>query len=271
MSSNSVAPMNNSPQSSVNTSTKIIVAHYHLFKNAGTSVDVVLAKNFGAAWRKIEFKNDSQPSNSHLVREWLLNNPEISAFSSHTALFPLPQIDNISLIPIVFLRHPIVRLHSVYKFERQHKKVLNQSIKLAHKYDFAGYLNHQLDRVQNRSCRNFQTYRLSLMNSESDLSELERALKGLNALPIVGIVEEFDRSMKYYAQAIAQHYPSFTSQSVHKNITAQRSVSMSEKLDTVRSSLDRPTYQRLLDCNQDDLQLYEAAMDKLHSLQLSQV
>ena len=260
--------MNNPPQSSVNSSTKTIVAHYHLFKNAGTSVDAILAQNFGSAWHKIEFKKIPQRSNSSLVREWLLNNPEISAFSSHTALFPLPKLDNISLIPIVFLRHPLVRLSSAYKFERQHKKVLNQSIKLAHKYDFAGYLNHQLDRVQNRSCRNFQTYRLSLMSSESDLSELERAIKGLNTLPIVGIVEEFDLSMKYYAQAIAQHYPSFTVQSVHKNITSQKSVSLSEKLDAVRSSLDRATYQRLLDCNQDDLQLHEAAIDKLHSLEI---
>lgn len=259
--------MNNLPVSSIDkdSSNKAIVAHYHLFKNAGTSVDAILSQNFGSAWQKIEFAKIPQQSNSFLVDRWLREHPKISAFSSHTALFPLPKIDRIC-IPIVFLRHPIVRLHSVYKFERKHRKILNDSISLAKECDFADYLNHRLDRVGDRACRNFQTYRFSWLNSQSDLSELERALEGLNILPIVGIVEEFDLSMKYYSEAIAQYYPAFTVKSIHKNITSQRSLSQAEKLELVRSNLDRATYQRLLDCNRDDLQLYEAAKRKLSQL-----
>ena len=245
---------------------KVIVAHYHLFKNAGTSVDVILNNNFGSKWQEIEFKNISQQSNSNLVQDWLLSNQNISAFSSHTAMFPLPQIANISLIPIVFLRHPIARLWSVYKFERKHKKVLNYSIKLAQKYDFAGYLNYQLDEPKNRSCRNFQTYRFSWLNAKQNLTELEQALEGLNALPIVGIVEEFDLSMKYYSKEIARHYPSFQFQSVHTNITSQRNLSLEDNLNEISSNLDPTTYQRLLDANIDDLKLYEVAKQKLCSL-----
>lgn len=248
-------------------STKVIIAHYHLFKNAGTSVDVILAENFGSAWQEIEFKKNSQQSNSPLVRKWLLNHREILAFSSHTAMFPLPVIDNIYSIPIVFLRHPLARLWSVYKFERKHKKILNKSIELAQKYDFAGYLNCLLDRSHDRSCRNFQTYRFSWLSSVPNSSELDKALRGLNSLPIVGIVEEFDRSMKYYGDAIAQYYPSFQLKSVRKNTTSQRNLSLEEQLDQVRSNLDRATYQRLLDSNRDDLQLYEAAKSKLSSHQ----
>lgn len=242
---------------------KVIVAHYHLFKNAGTSVDAILAKNFGSNWSKIEFDKIDRQSNSQLVQNWLSNHQLISAFSSHTALFPLPTIANISLIPIVFLRHPIARLWSVYKFERKHRKILNESIKLAQEHDFAGYLNYQLDQTQNRSCRNFQTYRLSWLNPQQNLTELQQALHGLDSLPIVGIVEEFDLSMKRYQKAIAQYYPSFEVKSVHKNITSQPNLSLAEKLDLIRSNLDRATYQRLLDSNCDDLKLYQAAKRKL--------
>lgn len=262
--------MNNPlPSLTKNSEPKAIVAHYHLFKNAGTSVDAILAKNFGSAWQKIEFPRIPQQSNSPLVRQWLFEHPEILAFSSHTALFPLPKIDRICLIPIVFLRHPIARLHSVYKFERKHRQIINDGIKLAKEYDFAGYLNHRLDRVGDRSCRNFQTYRFSWLSSESEssLPELERALKGLNALAIVGIVEKFDLSMEYYRKAICRFYPSFTVQSVHQNVTSPKRLSLTEKLDTVRCNLDSSTYQRLLDCNRDDLQLYEAAKRKLSELQ----
>ena len=284
---------------------KIIVAHYHLFKNAGTSVDLVLEQNFGAAWQKIEFKkikqrynsqrakslrnagahasSSRQQSNSRLVRDWLIKNQSLSAFSSHTAMFPLPEITGISLIPIVFLRHPIDRLWSVYKFERQHKKILNESIKLAQEYDFAGYLNYLLDQPHNRSCRNFQTYRFSWLTGEhrspqapsfyggvtvtsnQKLTELEQALKGLAQIPIVGIVEKFDLSMRLYQDAIAQYYPSFKFNPVHKNVTSKRNATLAEKLDLVCSNLDSATYQRLLEANQDDLELYEAAKSKLLS------
>lgn len=247
--------------------TKIIVAHYHLFKNAGTSVDVILAKNFGSSWQEIEFPKINQQSNSGLVKDWLLNHQDLSAFSSHTAMFPLPTLTNIILLPIVFLRHPIARLWSVYKFERKHKKILNKSIKLAQEHDFAGYLNYQLDQPLNRSCRNFQTFRFSWLNAQANLSELEKALSGLDSLAMVGIVEEFNLSMKYYSKAIAQYYPSFQFQPVHENITTERHLSLEDKLDEISSNLDQDTYQRLLDANHDDLQLYDAAKQKLLSLE----
>lgn len=243
----------------------VIVAHYHLFKNAGTSVDVILEQNFGSAWSKIEFPKISRQSNSHLVQNWL-EQQNISAFSSHTALFPLPSLDNTLVLPIVFLRHPLIRLWSVYNFERKHRQVLNASIKLAQSKNFAGYLNYQLDQLSNRSCRNFQTYRFSWLNSQPNKTELERALDGLDWLSIVGIVDEFDLSMELYRQAIAKYYPLFQFQSVHKNITSERNLSQDEKLDLIRTNLDHNTYQRLLDANQDDLQLYAAAKNKLSLL-----
>ena len=241
---------------------KAIIAHYHLFKNAGTSVDKILELNFGSSWSKIEFPMVNLRSNFKLVRDWVEQHQHLSAFSSHTAIFPLPQLDNITILPIVFLRHPIVRMLSVYKFESQ-QKVLNRSSKLAREKDFAGYLNHQLDEKNNRSCRNFQTYRLSWLDDRPNKSELERALKGLDSLPVVGIVSQFDLSMELYRRAIANYYPSFRSTSVRENVTSDPQVSLEEKLDTVRQSLDSATYQRLLDANQDDLQLYEAAKNKL--------
>ena len=241
---------------------KAIIAHYHLFKNAGTSVDKILELNFGSSWSKIEFPMVNLRSNSKLVRDWVKQHQHLSAFSSHTAIFPLPQLDNITILPIVFLRHPIVRMLSVYKFERQ-QKVQNRSSKLAREKDFAGYLNYQLDEKNNRSCRNFQTYRLSWLDDRQNSSELERALKGLDSLPVVGIVSQFDLSMELYRQAIATYYPSFRSTSVHANTTSDPQESLEAKLDAVRQSIDSATYRRLLDANYDDLQIYEAAKNKL--------
>ena len=255
--------LNSSLAGELASSVKPIIAHYHLFKNAGTSVDTILRQNFGSAWQEVEFKKIPQKSNYQSVEAWLNQHREISAFSSHTAMFPLPNLANISVIPIVFLRHPIDRLWSVYKFERKHKKVLNHSIEIAQKYDFAGYLNYQLDRPGDRSCRNFQTYRFSFLDRQPNSTEIARALQGLNLLPIVGIVAEFDLSMRHYANAIAKYYPAFEFQSVRRNTTSHQSLSLVKKIDLIKTSLDTDTYQRLLDANRDDLKLYEAAKKKL--------
>ena len=256
-SSNDLLPKDLSP--------KIIIGHYHLFKNAGTSVDTILENSFGSYWKTVEFPKNDGKSNSRLVKEWLLNNQGIFAFSSHTALFPIPILDSISIIPIVFLRHPIDRLWSVYKFERKHKKILNPSIRLAKKYDFAGYINHQLNHLKDRSCRNFQTYRFSLLNAQKNSTELEKALCGLNSLPLVGIVDNFDLSMKLFGDMIIKYFPSFQVKPTHKNITSHRNLSLEEKLDQIKSSLDSTTYERLLESNDDDLKLYNAAKRKLLS------
>ena len=246
-------------------SAKIIVGHYHLFKNAGTSVDTILENSFSSYWKTVEFKKKYGKSNSPLVKEWLLNNLGISAFSSHTALFPIPVIDGVFIIPIVFLRHPIDRIWSVYKFERKHKRILNSSIKLAKKYDFAGYLNHQLNRQDNRSFRNFQTYRFSFLNIKQNSTELEKALSGFNSLPLVGIVDHFDLSMKLFKDIIIKYFPSFQVKPTHKNITSHQNLSLEEKLDLIKSSLDSTTYERLLASNEEDLKLYNAAKRKLLS------
>ena len=246
-------------------SAKIIVGHYHLFKNAGTSVDTILENSFSSYWKTVEFNKKYGKSNSPLVKEWLLNNLEISAFSSHTALFPIPVIDSIFIIPIVFLRHPIDRIWSIYKFERKHKIILNSSIKLAKKYDFACYLNHQLDRQDNRSFRNFQTYRFSFLNIQQNSTELEKALSGFNSLPLVGIVDHFDLSMKLFKDIIIKYFPSFQVKPTHKNITSHQNLSLEEKLDLIKSSLDSSTYERLLESNDEDLKLYNEAKRKLLS------
>ena len=52
---------------------KTIILHYHLFKNAGTSIDSILKDNFDDQWVSKEFKNAL--SNSAQVTEWIQDNP----------------------------------------------------------------------------------------------------------------------------------------------------------------------------------------------------
>ena len=47
---------------------RTVILHYHLFKNAGTSVDRLLQRNFPDAWATREF---SGRNNTAQVIEWI--------------------------------------------------------------------------------------------------------------------------------------------------------------------------------------------------------
>ena len=97
---------------------RTVILHYHLFKNAGTSVDQILRRNFGDRWVTREFST-AGADNSAEVADWIRANPHAVAFSTHTALGPPPLIEGVNLITVMLLRDPVARIRSVYRFERK--------------------------------------------------------------------------------------------------------------------------------------------------------
>ena len=71
------------------------LVHYHLFKNAGTSVDEMLRQNFGSQWIEREFEGPHNRPNTDAVAQFLNERPDIIALSSHTA----PAIRSASTAP----------------------------------------------------------------------------------------------------------------------------------------------------------------------------
>ena len=175
---------------------RTLIVHYHLFKNAGTSVDELLKRNFGGRWAQMEFEGGpGRERKSVQLTNYLLERPNLLAFSSHTAQLPVPVLEGASIFPIIFVRHPIDRLRSAYSFERvQNADTLGARI--AKQNDFAGYLREHLQLPLNRSVRNFQTGRLARNEIAAAGSELQRALRALKALPFIGLVEAYDQSVE---------------------------------------------------------------------------
>src|SRR3546814_12165467 len=87
---------------------RTVVLHYHLFKNAGTSLDKVLQENFGEKWVTREFPHRSNPVvHVREVAEWFMGTPDAVAFSSLKAEFP-PNV----LPGRRFLQRILIRQHT---------------------------------------------------------------------------------------------------------------------------------------------------------------
>lgn len=222
---------------------RTVILHYHLFKNAGTSLDQVLKSNFGPAWVTQEFPSSGRPEgNTPLVEAWIRDNPQAAAFSSHTMMGPLPQIDGVRVISVMMLRDPIARIKSAYRFEHKQQAETFGSV-LAKHTDLEGYVKVRLSLPHDRQCRNFQTHRLASLAPGPE-PELERAQNALNLLSVVGLVSDFGGTLERLAKVIAEPFPNFSWQEVHSNRSHKDELDAPDSLDIL-----------LAEANADDLAL----------------
>jgi hypothetical protein len=198
---------------------RTVILHYHLFKNAGTSVDAILKSNFGDKWVTSEFSAIGG-SNTALVEEWIRETPEAIAYSSHTMMGPIPEVEGVRVVSLMLLRDPIERIKSAYRFERS-QKADTWGAQLAKEHDFEGYVRMRLGRTGDRQCRNFQTYRLASL-APGEESEIERARRALARLTVVGRVEGFDAAMCALANSIRDLTQTFTIQETRENTSSAR-------------------------------------------------
>ncbi|MCW1933126.1 hypothetical protein [Pararhodobacter zhoushanensis] len=231
---------------------RTVILHYHLFKNAGTSVDSIFQANFGERWVTREFPA-MDGNNTSLVKTWIEETPEAVVFSSHTAAGPLPQIPGVQIIPILFLRDPIARIESAYAFERV-QQAETWGAELARTHDLGGYVDARLARLGDRQCRNFQAARLAAFfpGPEGEVERATKALALLNQTGVVGIVEDFDTSLARINARLQGLYPQFQGVSAHKNVTSKEKNAISPAL---RSQLNS--------ANADDFTLLRAAKEMI--------
>lgn len=192
---------------------RTIILHYHLFKNAGTSLDRILQRNFPERWVTREFRGINNTAD---VTRWIQDHPDAVAFSSHTMMGPLPRIPDVQIFSVMLLRDPVARIRSAYRFERtQHAETLGAV--LARHTDLEGYVRVRLAMPGDRQCNNFQTYRLASLVPGPE-PELERARLGLDHLSLVGKVEAFGLFLETLTARMAPWFPDFDAgDEVHAN------------------------------------------------------
>lgn len=238
-----------------------IIFHYHLFKNAGTSIDELLKANFPHHWVTREFNADQQSVNINQVEQWIQQENDAVAFSSHTAMLPPPDLKDVEFFPIIFVRHPIDRIASAYNFEKNQGGNNFGSV-LARNTTLAGYIEVLLSFRHSSQCRNFQINRLAQMVKGAGGDPTTLALQALDALPFIGLVGEFDESIKRLSVWLSPHFPEFRPIAVAKNVNRDRAVSLEQKLEQIRISIGDACYVRLVEANAGDLAVFNVVRER---------
>jgi len=232
-----------------------VIFHYHLFKNAGTSFDDTLIRNFPAdKWVTKEFPPGVE-GNKRKQAEWVQKERQAQCFSSHTAFLNQFEIPDTKVYPVIFMRHPIDRIVSAYSFERNQGGDTFGAV-LARNTSLGGYIETRLAMKFDRQCRNFHVDKYSKLYM-TDESELERAKRAVRELDLVGDVGNYNESLSRFETFLkAEGFNSLDLVPVQKNVS-RKSKSIEQKMDEFRNDIGSDMFDVVLKVNEDDLALYE--------------
>ncbi|MEM9371015.1 MAG: hypothetical protein AAGA26_07645, partial [Pseudomonadota bacterium] len=198
-----------------------LVVHYHCYKNAGSTVDRSVTGSLGRGALlevdKHESYRDVRAYNRAFFEEIIPLHPEVVCFSSHRTVPSVHLIEEYNVIPVLFLRHPLLRVASVYRFEA--KRNDGDQYEDARRFGFRDWLESRIDDPNGWEARNYQSCLFSIReNGQPDLvpgSEVrevhfDRLMTRMKSLPLIGFVEEFDRSAELFMSMISPHIPGFS-------------------------------------------------------------
>ncbi|MEM7238168.1 MAG: hypothetical protein AAF501_10145 [Pseudomonadota bacterium] len=197
-----------------------VIVHYHCYKNAGSTVDRSVTTSFGRdalmEVDKHELYREVKAYNRAFFEEVIPKHPDVICFSSHRTVPSAHLISDHNVIPVLFLRHPLLRVASAYRFEA--KRQDGPQFEDARRLSFRDWLRSRVEDVNGWEARNYQSCIFSLKeDGQPDLVpgsttrqvHFDRLWARMNALPVVGVVEEFERSTTAYNALIGTQIPGF--------------------------------------------------------------
>ena len=234
-----------------------VILHYHLFKNAGSSLDGALKLYFrDGTWVTKEFSQNLK-KNAEDLRSWILAEKEAVCFSTHSGFLPTPVIDNTDILPIIFVRHPLDRIVSAYSFEKTQGGNSFGAV-LARNTSLGGYIETRLSLHNDRQCRNFHTHRFAKMLDTNKYSEIEASIKAVDMLPFIGVVEQYDSSLSKLENWLkTEGFDDIKLQKMHVNASRKTKISLEKKIENIRSNIGEEIYEKLQNANKDDIEFYE--------------
>ena len=241
-----------------------IIIHFHFFKNAGTSIESILRKNLQDRFLTHELGSatDSFPASDLLPL--LEKNQDIAAVSSHTIFFPAPEHPQMNIFPIVFLRHPLDRILSMYNFELK-QKTGQAEAQLTDETGLVEYIQARRVNPASFRLRNYQMWMLARKRAPArDKQALfEVAKQQIESLPVVGVVEDFSESVRQLTQWLEPHFPGLDMQPEHENRSSAAHLNIEQRLDLLRDTVGSDLYEELESENALDTELHNIAVRQL--------
>lgn len=238
---------------------RAVLIHYHIFKNAGSTIDFALENSFGKSFSLADGKQFNSVLDHNALIGFLNSHPSVRAISSHHLRLPSPADDRFRFYEIVILRHPIDRLLSAYDFYRRSPELqdpLQATAATCNFNTFIVFLINNFPHLVNNAQVNFLSCGGSKIPREPDL---KRALKMLPEVSIIGTVELLNLALVFAEFFLGSVFGHVDFSYARQNVNPQRLPDLSKRLSRARELCGATQYERLLKLNKLDLTLFDAA------------
>jgi len=237
---------------------KPVCLHYHVFKNGGQTLAWIFEKNFSKNAIRIDTDNPSGVLSNDVVLDYVNNNQETKAISSHQIRFPVPESPRFHFISVMFIRHPIDRAVSVYYFNRSRTDSNRKGAQKAKSSSLNDYFKWSLKVKQHKVMKNFQVLYLSKndVRSNVDKIDLQLAIDRIKKCDVLGVVDRFDESLTVAEETLKDYFPDIDLSYIKQNVTPDRRNKLTERLDDEKSLVEENIMNATIEENQLDMKLH---------------
>ena len=126
-----------------------VILHYHIFKNAGMSIEAALDRSFGERFCRFDTGDrNGQISNRDLVNYLNANAPTSRRSRATTIRYPVPTEPGFFFFDLCFLRDPLDRIRSIYDYTREKPLDGGDPVsELSARFDLGGFVEQLMSRM----------------------------------------------------------------------------------------------------------------------------
>lgn len=265
-----------------------VLFHYHIFKNSGTTFDSAMRKKLGKQFVGLDTGAGSAGERPILQTEFakvIADHSNAVLFSSHAARLPVPRMPEVEVESIVFVRHPLLRLRSIYSW----LKKTNLKVVLKSLAKFSSPSNTNMARRYSFTSRSFEHWVERLLNSEEGRNyignaqsrflsggydarprksffgdknvrvfDLEKAKENLSNVTLLGRTEYFDQDVGDFLPVLSRCGINISAEDfVPKNITdGNFDAPLEDRILSTENQLGPDITASLRELLDQDLELY---------------
>jgi hypothetical protein len=239
---------------------RLVILHYHIFKNAGSTIEDILDHSFGERFANVDTPaGEGLISNPDLVR-FFDSRPDLRAFSSHQIRHPLPEAPGYLFFDICFLRDPIDRIRSIYTYFRRKPNPADPMSELANRTALGDFIAGMIQDFP-LFVKNVQVNLLACGgdSDEPEPRDLDLAIQRMLATSFLGVVDCFDQSVAAGAHALRCAFPELDCARPAVNVSDGLDGTVASRTENLRQACSPEVYEELLRLNSLDRQLVDRA------------
>jgi hypothetical protein len=253
---------------------RFVILHYHILKNAGSTIEEILDRNFGERFARIDTSDrDGRVSNSALL-SFLENNPHLQAVSSHQIRHPVPAAKGFIFFDLCFLRDPLDRIRSTYDYFREKPNAGDPLSQLANELSLGEFVARAIKRMP-QHVNDVQVNLLANGGCYDHIpgrEDLKRAVRTMRTMSFIGVVDRFNEGIAAVQNILNPLFPNLLCDQKPVNVSGGLGSTLESRVLKLQEACEPSVYAELCRLNALDFELLrEARAERDRRLQLGPV